>query len=411
MASRAAAIASSLATLLLALVAPSAVAQEGRVGVSFDEALDAARRAAPDLLVARSRERAARAEVGIAGIYPNPTLIGGTSSQTAKVSATISVPLLILGQRGAAVDAARADEATVASDTRVAWNDVRQQTERAFVALWLAAGVAQARRDSAGLEATLESSVVQRVQVGSAPELDALRVHAEKLRADADVLDAVAQVNAAGSALGRWMGRSDGGVLRARGDPAVPLAAPPLSALLSRLGVSAPLQRELADERAAEARVHRERALVRPMMTLDLGIDAFDPTLLPSTEPNYRAQLAVEVPIFNQRGPFIDREKASGDIARARAQAARVQLAAELSAAYDLFGAASARQRTLVDAVVPAAQQAARATEDAYSLGRAPLVAVLDAERSLVEIRLTALDSQAAAADAWADIEHALGAQ
>ena len=43
-------------------------------------------------------------------------------------------------------------------------------------------------------------------------------------------------------------------------------------------------------------------------------------------------------------------------------------------------------------------------------LGRAQLVAVLDAERSLVDARLTTLDAQASRATAWSDIEHALGA-
>ncbi|MDP9148384.1 MAG: TolC family protein [Myxococcota bacterium] len=394
--------------LLVTLVAAAARAQQTRA-VSYDDALRAARRAAPELMVAQARERVARADVGIAGVYPNPTIIGGTSSQTAKLSATLSVPLVILGQRGAAVDAARADEATVAYDTRVAWNDIRQQTARAFIGLWLAEGVAQARGDSAAIEATLESSVVQRVQVGSSPEIDALRVHAEKLRTDADLQDAVAHVNAAGSALGRWMGLSDGSSLRATQPPVVPVAPLPLNALLARLAESAPLQREISDVRASEARVFRERALVRPLMTLDFGFDAFDPSLTYPNQPNYRAQLAVEVPIFNQRGPFIDRERASGDIARARVQSERVQLAAELTAAYQLFEAASARQRTLVEAVVPAARQAAKAMEDAYALGRVPLVAVLDAERSLVDTRLTALDSQASGASAWVDVEHALG--
>ncbi len=409
MRSRAHAVAPHLTGLLAALVAATAHAQQTRA-ISFDDAVRAARRAAPELMVAQARERAARAEVGIAGVYPNPTLIGGTSNQTAKLSATLSVPLVILGQRAAAIDAARADEATVAYDTRVTWNDIRQQTARAFIGLWLAEGVAQARGDSAAIEATLESSVIQRVQVGSSPEIDALRVHAEKLRTDADLQDAVAQVNAAGSALGRWMGLSDGNGLRATQPPVVPAAPPPLNELLARLGQSAPLQRELSDVRASEARVFRERALVRPLMTLDVGLDAFDPSLTYPNQPNYRAQLAVEVPIFNQRGPFIDRERAGGEIARARVQSERVQLAAELTAAYQLFEAASARQRTLVDTVVPAARQAAKAMEDAYALGRVPLVAVLDAERSLIETRLTALDSQASGASAWADVEHALGA-
>jgi cobalt-zinc-cadmium efflux system outer membrane protein len=398
------------------LLLPPAVASAGEEAVSLEGALRAAHRAAPDLVVARARVSVAHADVGIAGTYPNPSLIAGTSTQAAKLSAGASIPLVVLGQRGAAIDAARADEATVVLDAEVAWNEVRQATTHAYVALWLAGGVAAARRESASIEATLETAVVQRVQVGSAPELDALRVHAEKVRADADVLEATARMNAAASELGRWMGLSDGGGLRADG-LAPPDTVPPLAALLGRLDASAPVRREQSDVRASAARVSHERALVRPGLALDVGLDAFDTSLLQQGAPrdavppiNYRAQLTVDVPLFNQRGAYVERERALGDVARARVQAARVQAAAELTAAYRTLEAATAQQRTFAESVVPAAQGAARATEEAYALGRAQLVAVLDAERVLVDARVAALQAQAARADAWADVEHALGA-
>jgi cobalt-zinc-cadmium efflux system outer membrane protein len=397
----------SLALLALATAPASGLAQT-ETRISLEEALRAARHAAPDLIVARAKEGVAHAEVGVAGTYPNPTLSAGTSTQGARLSGTLSVPLVILGQRGASMDAARADELTTALDTLVTWNDVRQATQHAYVALWLAEGVATARRESAAIESALEGAVVQRVQVGSAPEIDSLRVHAEKLRADTEVIDATARMTAAATELGRWMGLRDQSGLRASDVLPGPNEAPPLTELLARLDASVAVRREQADVRASQARVAREKALVRPSIALDLGADVGDPTLNYVT--NYRAQLAFDLPVFNQRGAYVDRETAAGDVARARVQAARVQGAAELTSAYRIYEAATAQQRTLVDAVVPASRGAARATEEAYALGRAQLVTVLDAERALVDARLAALEAQAARATAWADVEHALGA-
>jgi cobalt-zinc-cadmium efflux system outer membrane protein len=404
----------ALAALCVVASAGAARGQEARV--SLEEALRAARAAAPDLRIARAKQSVAAADVGVAGTYPNPSVAVATSTQAAKIGGTLSVPLVVLGQRGAAVDAARAEESTVILDTEVTWNDVRQAVVHAYVALWLADGVATARRDSASIETALESAVLQRVQVGAAPQLDALRVHAEKLRADADVLEATARVSVAAGELGRWMGLGQAVGLRAAGDPAVPDSPPPLASLVARLDASPAVRRERSDVRAAEARVARERALVRPNMTLDLGLDALDPTLLPPGAPagavppvNYRAQLTVDVPLFNQRGAYIEREKAQGDVARARVAAAQVQAATELTAAYLSYEAASAQQHTLADSVVPAARGAAKATEDAYALGRAQLLAVLDAERALVDARVAALQAQAVRATAWADVEHSLG--
>jgi cobalt-zinc-cadmium efflux system outer membrane protein len=404
----------ALAALLVVGWAGRARAQETRL--MLEDALRAARRAAPDLFVARAKQSVAFAEIGVAGVYPNPSVAVATSTQAAKIGGTISVPLVILGQRGAAIDAARAEAATVVVDTEVTWNDLRQAVVHAYVALWLADGVAGARRDSAAIEAALESAVVQRVQIGAAPQLDSLRVHAEKLRADADVFEATARVEVAAHELGRWMGLRDSGGLRATSDLPVPASPPPLASLLARVDASPAVRREQSDARAAEARVARERALVRPNLLLDLGLDAFDPTLLapnspPGAEPpvNYRAQLTVEVPIFNQRGAFVDRERAQGDVARERVRVAQAQAATELTTAYLIYEAATAQQRTLSESVVPAAGGAARATEEAYALGRAQLIAVLDAERALVDARVSALQAQAARAVAWADAEHALG--
>jgi cobalt-zinc-cadmium efflux system outer membrane protein len=396
---------------LLALCVTSAgwdALAQSETRVSLDDALGAAKLAAPDLIVARAKERVAHAEIGVASTYPNPTAIVATNTQTARFSGTLSVPLVVLGQRGAAIDAAQADEVTTTLDTVVTWSDVRQATRHAYVALWLAEGVAAARRDSAAIAAKLEGAVVERVQVGSAPEIDSLRVHAERLKADADVMAASAQMIAAATELGRWMGKPDDEGLRAAAPAVMPDAAPTLASLLARLDGSAQVRREQSDVKASEARVTRERALIRPNFQLDLGADVGDPTL--NNQTNYRAQLAFDLPLFNQRGAYVDRETAAGDVARARVQAARVQGIAELTAAYRTYEAATTQQRTLVDAVVPASQGAARATEDAYALGRAQLVAVLDAERTLVDVRLAALDAEAARATAWADIEHAVGA-
>ncbi len=384
--------------------------------VSLVEALRYAKSASPDLVVARAEQGVSHAEVGIAGVYPNPSVAVGSSTQTARLSGTVSVPLVVLGQRGASIDAARADEATVMLQTQVTWNDVRQAVTRAYVALWFAQGISVARHESAAIQATLESAVTQRVQVGSAPDLDALRVRAERARADADVLDAEAQVTVAASGLARWMGVGNAAVLRASGAAESPDEVPPLASLLARIDASAAVLRDRAEVRAAEAHAARERALARPTLALDLGADFWDPTLLPPNAPpgatppvNYRAQLALDIPVFNQRGPYIEREMAVREVARAKVSSDRVQASAELTASYFAFDAAPARQRTVASSLLPSAESAAKATEEAYVLGRAQLIAVLDAERALVDARVTMLEAQASRASAWADVEHALG--
>src|SRR5579859_5835745 len=157
-------------TMPAAFVALSASA-EGQT-ITFAETLARAAQGAPQIAVARSKESVAAAEVDIAGVYPNPTAIGGTSTQAAKYSIGASVPLVIFGQRGAAMAASRADLGVVQVETLATRTDVRAGAGRAFVALWLAERTARARAEADRVAALIEQAVQARVEVGAAPELE-----------------------------------------------------------------------------------------------------------------------------------------------------------------------------------------------------------------------------------------------
>ncbi|HEY5375886.1 MAG TPA: TolC family protein [Polyangiaceae bacterium] len=377
--------------------------------VSYTQALALSRERAPNVAVARATQGVAEADSRSGGLYPNPTLSAGTSTQTARLSLGASLPLLILGQRGAALDAGRAEYAVAELDTQVSLSEVRAATGHAFVGLWLAERTALTRLDAATISRNLDSAVEGRVELGSAPELEGLRAHAERLRADVDARAAADLVEAASAELAIWIGVGFDDPVRVSGDPEVPRDVPKLSELWPRVGKNPSVQRAAAEARASEARASSERAQVRPLMTLDLGADFDDPTL-PGLN-NYRAQLGFEVPLLNQRGPLIEREERKAVAARSQFQAERIRLSSELIVAYRTFGALTQQAQTLAFGVLPAAAAAARATEESYALGRAPLVSVLDAERARIDAELTLIESQGARANAWIDVERALGVQ
>src|SRR4051812_35501106 len=114
------------AALVSLVVLPAAgEARAADALITYRQALERAARLAPDLAIARSREAIAQAEVGIAGGPPTPPVTAGTSTQAAKLSAGVTVPLVILGQRGAAMDASRAELATTRVETESTAVDVR----------------------------------------------------------------------------------------------------------------------------------------------------------------------------------------------------------------------------------------------------------------------------------------------
>ena len=374
--------------------------------ITYGRALTLSRQFAPSAAVARATQTVAEADSRVAGLYPNPTVQAGTSTQAARLSLGVSVPLVVFGQRGSALRAGRAQLNVAKFDTEVALLDARASAGHAFVTLWLAEHTAEARSNAASLAARLETAVLSRVELGSAPQLEGLRAHSERLRADIDAQTARAQVDAAAAELAVWIGANYDEALRVAGDPEVPASAPPLADLWQRTTANPNVQRAKAEAAASQARAASERALVRPLMSLDLGADLYDPTL-PAT--NYRAQLGVEVPVFNQRGPLIEREQRRTVAARWQARAEQARLGSALVFSYRTYVAASQRMQALASGVLPAAAAAAQATEESYALGRAPLVAVLDAERARIETELSLVESRGAQADAWLEVEHTLG--
>ncbi|MES1176434.1 MAG: TolC family protein [Myxococcales bacterium] len=401
-------IARSAVGLFITLLFGAATAH-AELPISYSEALTRAKQRAPSVAVIRATEQVAEADSRVAGVYPNPSVSVGTNSDAARLALNASLPLVILGQRGAALAAGRAEYAVAKLDGLASLADVRATTAHAFVGLWLAERTARARADAARVSGRLEASVQSRVDVGSSPMLEGLRAHAERLRADLDARSAEAAVDAAATTLAVWIGAGFSDPVRALGDPGVPDRVPDLNELAGRVSKTPSVQRALAELRASQARASSERAQVRPLLSLDFGADFYDPTTPGVT--NYHAQLGVEVPLFNQRGPMIEREERKALAARWQVRAEQARLIAELIAGFRTFGALTVQATTLADDVLPAAEKAASATEESYTLGRAPLVAVLDAERARIDSELALVESQGARANAWIDIERALGVQ
>jgi len=394
----------SIAALIAALALSPRFAQ-AELKLSYGQALALGREHAPSIAVARAQEGVVEAESRVGAIYPNPTLLAGTSTQTAKFSVGASLPLIILGQRQAALEAGRAELATSHIETQISWVAVRAATAHAFVGLWLAERTAAARAGAAELAASVENGVKGRVELGAAPELDGLRAHAERVRAGADAEAARDLVDASAAELGAWIGEPRERV-RTDGDPELPSGVPSIAELLGRVPTNPTILRADAELRATEARAASERAQLRPALMLDIGADLFDPTL-PTT--NYRAGLGVELPLFNQRGPLIEREERRGGVARSERRAEQVRLRAELLVAYRTFAALTRQAKVLEKDVVPAMVAATAAALDSYGLGRAPLSSVLEAQRARIEAELSLIEARGARANSWIDVERAVG--
>ena len=376
--------------------------------ISFAEARAAAERSAPDVQLAQRRADLANAEVEVEGALANPTLAVSTASQTARLGASVGVPLPLFGQRRTMVAAARADAAAVFLDVTVARRDTRWQATLAWIDLWEAQERARLL-ERAGQDAQRLSQIAsERFAAGTGPRLDVVRTGADRARAAAEAEAARHLVGAAAARLAPWIGVPASDELTAAGAPGFPEGfAVALDNLERGLADHATLQRDRAQVVAADRHVTSERRSRWPVLVPQLTVNQQDPTL-PGTD--FIFGLAVELPVLSLRRGAIARAEARRTLADTHARADERRLRAELLDAYRRTQSTRLKLRALREQVLPAMQEARDMTEEGYRLGRVDLIRLLEAQRALLDSRL----AEAEAAGAWnravADLEKAAGA-
>jgi cobalt-zinc-cadmium efflux system outer membrane protein len=390
--------------LLLVLAGSAPV--EAQTAISLARARDLATRAGPDVILADLRTHVAHAEIEVARTLPNPTLSLQTARLTAKLAATLAVPLQLFGQRHQSVAAATADADVARLDVEAVRLDARWNATRAWLDLWEAQERARLL-DGAAVEAERLAGIArERFGAGSVPRVDVVRTGADRARARAEATAATGAVPAASARLAIWIGGSEGGTLRAAG-PTDLGALPSEAEALTRLAEQHPvLRRDRAQSAAAAAHVRAEQRLRWPVVNAAVAVFQGDPTL-PGTDVT--AGLSFDAPVLNQRGGPIARARADQALAEAATELELRRLGAEVVAAYRESESAAQRAGALTNEVLPALEEARRMTEEGYRDGRVDLLRVLETQTAVLGARLAAVEAQAAWQRARADVEKAVG--
>lgn len=376
------------------------------VEVSLDEALAAAQSNAPEVLAADARTHVADAEIGVAGLMPNPRLRAVAMSEPLRLQINATVPLPIFGQLGALADAARANADTARQTATAARLDARLGAANAWLTLWLSEQQSLAADETSARRRRLVEAIRERFTAGAAPELDVLRAQVEVARADAEREALTHAVRAAAARLGPWIGRAQDAVnLRANALPEAG-ALPALQALEARVDRHPRVLEAEGRARAAERTARAESRLRWPVPSLELGFNALP--LTAGHASDVYVGLSTEVPLFHLRGPMIQRAEATVTAARFERDAVRARLRADLAAAYENTLSAMVRARGLQEVVALAREAQARTTEG-YAAGRGDIQSVLAAEQTLTDAALAVAVARANAALARVELSRALG--
>jgi len=385
--------------------------------LTLQDALALALRQNPGLAADSLEVLAREAQARQAARRPNPEFsvevenVAGTGALSglggAETTLGLSHRLELGGKRGKRLHAAGLERDLARRDHDLGKLKVVAATTTAFVEV-VAAQERVALADTlVDLAEQVLASVVRRVQEGGASRIEErrARVSVETVRVERDrtrrSLD-IARLRLA-SAWGGATATFD----RAVGEIAVVGSddVPRLDSLVRRLDTGPDAGRYDIEVAALEATAALEGALGVPDLTLGGGARYLN-------EPDERAFLAgasVPLPLFDRNR---DAAAAAGlrvRQARERRQAALAAARVALAAAHADLAAARSEVVALRDRILPEAEAAFTEAHEAYVRGRLRFTDVLDAERSLAELRGRYIDVLAAHRTRTVEIERLLG--
>lgn len=365
-------------------------APELRGAIGRNQAIHHALTYSPVLQAKRSELRALEAEIVQAGLPPNPELgidienfsgSGGSRNfEGAEMTATLSQRLEIGGKRPkrtlvAALEA-EALRAEIAADER----EVRIAADRGFTTLLEAREIRELsvrNLDRAGenlntLKTLLEAGKSNRIDVAKAKLAvsEARELLAEARSAESNAAAELSQTWGGGAADVTAIGSLD----QAGGD--------------SSAGGESRLKRHPA-MRAAALRFARAQAvydLEKARRFSDVEVGAGVRQLRDSDETAAVVGLTVPLPIFDRNQGNIQAAKERLRRAEAEARATESELRAQLTRLSSDLRAARTRAAEFNSRTATAARQALDDTREAYSIGKASLLEVLDARETLFEV-------------------------
>jgi cobalt-zinc-cadmium efflux system outer membrane protein len=394
------------AIALVLLCAAPTLAQQERA-MSLQESLALAARQNLDLIAARQRRAFALGGVRIARQIPNPSLTFEASRDAPHQVLFFTQPLEMGGKRGRRIELAQQEQALTDVEIGAVEREVRRQVREAYFA------VARARAESARRTSVLELArrlleiAQQRFTAGDVAQLEVNQAQLEAARAEVDLRVARQQERVLQGRLSAVLNEPPGTVWK-------------LSTPLDEVGVAPALEElvqtayqsntELAHLQQ-ELRVEQSRAsLLRAQRVPDLDVSFGGVFNAPG---EFRAGghggLGLNLPIFSRNQGELQQSSAQQRVLEAETAAVRRSVAARVEAAYYEWDARRAEVTLYHDTLRPAAARVEQQAEESYRAGKANLLTVLDAQRSVQEIEKNYLDSLSALHSAFAALEQITG--
>ena len=402
--------AASCASMAQAQQTPTTEATQPLGVYTLDQAVLAGGGAAPAADAASAAIEAAQAERTVAGLRPNPVVQGQVENvvgsgpykglQSAETTVGVAIPIELGGKRGARVAVASAQLSRAELQAAITASDIRLQVTQLYIEAIAAERRLATARDQARIAAEVLRGAGVRVQAGRASPLEQQRADVTRINADANVERLTRLAEAARANLARRIGRPIDGRLDAAlldqlpASTFGPVETPPAANTLALAAAD-------ADLAIADAGVRLARANRVPDLNVGPGLRRLEAT----NDTAAVFSISIPIPLFNSGRAAIAQASAQRTQAEALRRVTALDVEQAITNAQAEAANAATTARAAAGPALAAAQEAARIARIGYREGKFGQLDLLDAERTLAETRVAAIDALANYQNARAQLE------
>lgn len=377
--------------------------------LTLARALEMAGASSPLLDAAAAELRAAEAGERIAGLRPNPSVtleienVAGSGPyrgfESSETTTALALPIELGGKRSARIAAAGARSGRAAIEAAMAEADLRLAVTLAFAE----AAAAERRLDTAREQDRIAAEALRvaqaRVRSGRASPIEEQRAELARINAAADLKRSASQVELARFALSRLVGAPVTGGLDQGWFAQIPASHGPLLPIDST-GTLALAAAE-ADLAIADSGVRLARSQRVPDLTLSAGARRMEA----SGDTAAVFSLSLPIPLFDNGGAALSLASAERQRADALRRMTALEVEQAIARAQAEAASAAASATTASGPALKSAEETARIARIGYREGKFGQLDLLDAERTLAETRLAAIDALLAYHVARAQLE------
>jgi len=388
---------------------------EVRGDLVLRDALAAALLRNPDLVRFGYDVRAAEARVVQAGLWQNPELafeaenIGGSGDfkgiESAEITLSLSQTFPLGGDLERRKELARLQGRLAGWDYEAARIGLLTGVTQRYVNVLAAQRQVELAHESLALVEQVADSIGRRVEAGDAPAVERSRAAVPVATARIALRRAEQLVESARVQLSLTWGSSSPVFETVKGDLDRVRPLPPVTALAALISQNPDVARWVTEITSRQAEVQLARAEATPDLTAGLGYRWFNDT----DDSALVAGVSIPLPVFDRRQGDILAARFGVASARNQQRAVELRIEATLAATYARLANAHDEAIALRDEALPPANEAYQAIRQAFDQGHLGFLDVLDAERTLIELRQQYLDALAAYHGSVAEIEGLIG--